>query len=203
MVDLNALTATNSELWGSMEIVPSRRDSVMHVAQGIRINKYRYVRFTSNFGLVVPWWFVGLVHYRECGFNWAASIAQGDAWSKISVHVPRGRGPFKSWEDAAFDALTKCPPFTARWKDWSNGGRLTAAEAYNGFAYEQYHHEFSPYNWGATNHEQRGKYVTDGHYDPAVWDTQIGCAAILKGLEEYGEDLAFPVAEKTQEVEAA
>ncbi len=44
-------------------------------------------------------------------------------------NVPRGRGPCKSWEDAADDALVNCHPFLARRKDWSLGGTLVALEA--------------------------------------------------------------------------
>jgi lysozyme family protein len=124
------------------------------------------------------------VHYREADLSWGLSIAQGDRWDRVSTHVPRGRGPFQSWRDAAIDALVKCAPFAARWTDWSMGGALTMFEEYNGTGYEEFHHENSPYNWGATNHEERGKYVADGKYDPAAWDKQIGAAALMKALFE-------------------
>jgi len=44
------------------------------------------------------------------------------------VHVPAGRGPFASWEEAAIDALVDCAPHLARNKDWSIGGALTELE---------------------------------------------------------------------------
>jgi lysozyme family protein len=46
-----------------------------------------------------------------------------------------GRGPFKSFEDAAVDALAKCSPYAAKLKDWSIGGMLTNLERFNGLGY--------------------------------------------------------------------
>jgi hypothetical protein len=59
------------------------------------------------------------------GKCWTRGIAQGDPWAAKSTHVGACRGPFKSWEDAAVDALVNCAPFAARNKDWSIGGILT------------------------------------------------------------------------------
>ena len=76
-----------------------------------------------------------VVHERESSQNWNGSLAQGDPWNLVSTHVPAGRGPFKSWEDAAVDALVNCHPFAARNMDWSIGGTLTMLEQYNGLGY--------------------------------------------------------------------
>ena len=46
------------------------------------------------------------------------------------AHVPAGRGPFRSWEEAAIDALANCAPYAARNKDWNIGGALTELERY-------------------------------------------------------------------------
>jgi lysozyme family protein len=179
-VDLAALTSVNASLWLTCKIDPIRQSDVTRVAQRIFAGRVRYEDIFEATN--VPWWFVGIVHYREADLSFGLSIAQGDRFDRVSTHVPRGRGPFPSWREAALDALVKCPPYTARWTDWSMGGALTAFEAYNGFGYEQFHHENSPYNWGATNHEERGKYVADGKYSPAAWDNQIGSAALMKAV---------------------
>src|SRR5262245_8787944 len=63
----------------------------------------------------VPWAVIAVIHQREASQSWKANLAQGDPWNKPSIHVPRGRGPFKSWEAAAVDALTNCPPRAAQW----------------------------------------------------------------------------------------
>ena len=111
------------------------------------------------------------------------SLAQGDAWNRVSTHVPKGRGPFKSFHEAAVDALVNCAPYAARWKDWSAGGALTINEMYNGLAYFRKGIP-SPYSWAATDQQVRGKYVADGVYDPNAWDTQLGCAAMLMRMGE-------------------
>jgi hypothetical protein len=47
----------------------------------------------------------------------------------------------------------------------------------------------SPYLWSCTIHYERGKYVSDGKFDPQAVSLQVGCAAILKGLQEAGEEI--------------
>lgn len=189
MLNLANITVTNNVLWKTCVILPNRYDEVFKLGQKLntpsRVLDYKNVFVDTD----VPWWVVAIIDYRESDCDRTCSIAQGDPWNKVSRHTPRGRGPFKSWHDTAVDALIRCAPFAAKWKDWSPGGTLTLTESYNGFGYEEYHHETSPYNWGATNHEERGKYEEDGKYNPAAWDNQIGCAAILKVLMKLNDEV--------------
>ena len=191
MANIPRLIASNAEKWETVQIVPTREREVRRVAIRITLpvpkTAYENIEKDTN----VPWFVVGVIHYRECGLNWMGNLAQGDPWNHISTHVPRGRGPFKDFRSAAFDALYRCPPYAAKWKDWSAGGTLTLLELYNGSGYEDYHHESSPYIWGATNHEEWGKYVADGHWSAQVWDTQIGCAALLKSMMELDPSIKF------------
>ena len=93
---------------------------------------------------------IAAIHERESSQNWFASLAQGDPWNRVSVHVPAGRGPFKSWEEAAIDALAHCAPYAARNRDWSVGGTLTMLEQYNGLGYAA-RGVPSPYLWAGTD----------------------------------------------------
>jgi lysozyme family protein len=77
--------------------------------------KVRYQAVAGRTG--VPWFIIALIHERECSQGWSGSIAQGVPWDRVSVHVPARRGPFKSWEDAALDALVNCAPYAARNND--------------------------------------------------------------------------------------
>jgi hypothetical protein len=104
--------------------------------------------------------------------------------------VPKGRGPFKSWEDAAVDALTNCAPFAARWRDWSIGGILTLLEQYNGLGYAA-RGVASPYVWAGTDQYVSGKYVRDGVYDPNVVDRQLGCADLLLAMMKLDSSIQF------------
>jgi lysozyme family protein len=99
-------------------------------------NKGRYLAIARQAGMPdIAWVFIAVSHYRESSQDFSKSLAQGDPWNQVSHNVPAGRGPFKSFEDAAVDALVKCSPFAARLKDWSIGGMLTNLERYNGIGY--------------------------------------------------------------------
>jgi lysozyme family protein len=141
--------------------------------------KARYQAVEKETG--VPWYFIAVAHERESSQNWRCSLAQGDPWNRVSVHVPAGRGPFKSWEEAAVDALVHCAPYAARNKDWSVGGLLTQLEEYNGLGYAT-RGVPSPYVWSGTNQYVSGKYVRDGVYDPHAVDQQLGCAGLLMAM---------------------
>jgi lysozyme family protein len=182
MLTTQQLIAENEARWAKCEITPSRLAEVNAVARRLAAPNAKQQYIAIQQATNVPWWVIAVIHEREASQNFSDSLAQGDPWNRVSIHVPKGRGPFKNFFDAAVDALKNCAPYAARWKDWSAGGTLTILEEYNGLGYEDYHAEASPYNWGATNQEQPGKYTGDGEYSPGVWDTQVGCAAMLKAM---------------------
>lgn len=191
MTDIPALIAANGARWLKCEITPSRLAEVEKVSARLAAPNAKAIYQQIQVMTSVPWWVIAVIHEREADQSWAANIAQGDPWNRVSTHVPRGRGPFSSFNAAAVDALTNCAPFAAKWKDWSVGGALTLLELYNGTGYENYHHEASPYIWGATNQEQWGKYVADGEWSAQVWDTQLGCAAMLKQMQAIDTSINF------------
>lgn len=178
-MDLSALTASNTRRWWDMKVRPELIATVDQVAHRLVAARGRYEVVTAMSH--VPWDVIAVIHERESSQSWAASLAQGDPWNQVSIHVPKGRGPFKSWEDAAIDALAVCPPFASKWTDWSEGGRLTLLEQYNGLGY--FHRNIpSPYVWASTDQYSHGKYVADGHFDPNAVDHQLGCAALLSRI---------------------
>ena len=138
----------------------------------------------------VPWAFIAVAHERECSQDWTGSLAQGDPWNRVSVHVPKGGGPFKSWEDAAVDSLVNCGPYAARNKHWSIGGALTMLEQYNGLGYANRGRP-SPYVWAGTDQYKSGKYVRNGVYDPDVIDAQLGCAGLLIAMMALDQNITF------------
>jgi lysozyme family protein len=127
---------------------------------------------------------------RECSQDWRGSLAQGDPWDRVSVHVPAGRGPFRSWEEAAIDALVYCAPYAARNTDWSVGGTLTKLEEYNGLGYAARGLP-SPYIWSGTDQYKSGKYVRDGVFDPMTVDNQLGCAGLLMAMMTLDPGISF------------
>lgn len=184
MADIEKLKKANSDRWQKAK--PTR--SFAPVAARLFSAKERYQAVSRMTG--VPWWFVAVVHQRESSQSWAKSLAQGDPWDQVSVHIPRGRGPFQSWEAAAVDALVNCPPYAAKWKDWSTGGTLTLLETYNGLGYANRGIP-SPYVWSGTDQYKSGKYVADGKFDPSVIDAQLGCAGLLIAMRKLDPTIRF------------
>jgi len=162
--------------------------SLYPAAKRLVAAKLRYQSVARRTG--VPWPIIAVIHERESSQSWSRSLAQGDPWDRLSVHVPAGRGPFASWEDAAVDALVNCAPHAARWRDWSIGGALTLLEQYNGLGYAR-RGVPSPYVWAGTDQYRAGKYVRDGVYDPQAIDRQPGCAGLLKAMMEIDPTISF------------
>lgn len=172
---LTALKAANAKRWAIARLT---RD-VSVDAKRLLAAKARYQAVEAKTG--VPWVAIAVIHMRESSQSWKGSLAQGDRWDRVSVHVPAGRGPFGSWEDAAIDALVNCGPWLAR-KKWSSIGEvLTNLEQYNGLG--PYKRGFvSGYVWAGTDQYKGGKYIADGVWDPNHIDTQPGCAALIMGM---------------------
>jgi lysozyme family protein len=107
--------------------------------------------------------------------------------------VPKGRGPFYTWEEGAVDALKLIGMHYI--KSWSIARILEISERYNGLGYIKYHPgDNSPYLWAQTSlNDGFGKYVSDGSYNElAPANGQTGLAAILKMLETRGY-LKYPL----------
>lgn len=186
MTDLVALKAANAKRWADAKL--TRGPEFVPVAKRLVASKPRYQVVERATG--VPWFFVAVAHQREASQSWAANLAQGDPWNKVSTHVPAGRGPFISWEAAAIDALTACPPRAAQNKDWSIGGTLTMLEQYNGLGYANKGRP-SPYIWSGTDQYVSGKYVADGVYNSMVVDQQLGCAGLIMAMMAIDPTITF------------
>jgi len=184
MIDLNALAAANVKRWENARLTRK----FCGVARALVNGKARYKAVATKTG--VPWPVIAVIHERECSQDWMGSLAQGDPWDRVSVHVPTGRGPFISWEEAAVDALVHCAPYAARNKDWSIGGTLTLLEQYNGLGYAA-RGKPSPYIWSGTDQYQSGKFVRDGVYDPDAVDQQLGCAGLLLAMIALDASIKF------------
>lgn len=184
MTDLVALKAANERRWREAKLTRNYANIIRSLIAG----KPRYQAVEKRTG--VPWPVIAVIHERESSQNWGRSLAQGDPWDSVSIHVPAGRGPFASWEAAAVDALVNCAPHAARNSDWSIGGSLTKLEEYNGLGYAARGRP-SPYIWSGTNQYHSGKYVRDGVYDPDAIDSQPGCANLLIGMMALDPSIGF------------
>ena len=188
MTDLTALKQANAKRWANAKLL--RKADCASIASHLVAAgaKDRYQAVAAKTG--VPWFVIAVIHERESSQDWTRSLAQGDPWNRISVHAPAGRGPFRSWEEAAIDALVVCSPYAARNRDWSIGGTLTQLESYNGFGYAS-HGVPSPYIWAGTDQYISGKYIRDGVYDPTAVDRQLGCVGLLKAMVALDRTVSF------------
>lgn len=186
MTDLTALRMRNAARWARVRL--TRGPEFSRPAAKAVANKASYGEIEARTG--VHWVFVAVTHYRECSQDFSRSLAQGDPWNERSRHVPAGRGPFRSFEDAAVDALVNCAPRAATNTDWSIAGMLTLLERYNGLGYFKRGLP-SPYIWSGTDQYTRGKYVADGKFDPNVVDKQLGCAGLILAMQKLDSSIAF------------
>ena len=186
MTDLIALKAANARRWANARLTRNFSSIAKHLAAPEA--KARYQAVAAKTG--VPWPIIAVIHERESSQDWTGSLAQGDPWNRVSVHVPAGRGPFRSWEEAAIDALVNCAPHAAANKDWSIGGSLTKLEEYNGLGYASRGRP-SPYVWSGTDQYVSGKYIRDGIYDPNAIDSQFGCAGLLLAMMALDPTITF------------
>lgn len=137
----------------------------------------------------VPIAVIAALHYRESNFDFATGLGQGDPIDAPSVHVPKGHGPFVTWEDAAnfylhFDHMDDNS------QPWSLPYACFKTEAWNGFG-PRNHGRTSGYLWSGTDQYTGGKYVADGVWNPDVKDVQLGVIPIIKEMISLDRSLAF------------
>ncbi len=139
----------------------------------------------------VPWYVIGAIHFKEASCNWSAVLHNGEriiGTGKKTTLVPKGRGPFDTWQEAAIDAMKG--ESLGKIKDWEIGQLLMACEKYNGWGYQTGagKAENSPYLWARSNiNDDKGKYVRDGVFDPdATTQKTTGLAVIIKELDKRG-----------------
>lgn len=137
-------------------------------------NKMRYLGVEVETG--VPWMMIAAIHRRESDCDWDTYLGNGEPLGQVTKLVPKGRGPFDSWEEGAIDALTY--DGLTEVIDWRLEKMLFHLEKYNGLGY---HNKGlpSPYLWAGTTIQEPGKYVADGKFDPDAWDKQPGCCGLL------------------------
>lgn len=154
------------------ELAKLRRYFYQHIA------RYREVSGRCN---NFPTDLIFALHYRETALDFSRCLHNGDKLPGPTTHVPKGRGPFGTWEDAAYDALSlREGLFTA---NWTLENKLIFAEKYNGLGYRK-RGGLSPYVFSGTNLGTPGKFSADGKFDAKLIDKQIGVAAILLELKK-------------------
>ena len=170
-----------SHLWSTCTINPGKKRLFEQAAEKIKGGVSVYKSLEQKTG--VPWYLIGMLHYRESDCDFHTHLHNGDSLRYRTHHVPSGRPPVGdppfTFEYSAVDAL-KYEGFTSI-TDWCVERVLYCLEQYNGWGYRQRGYP-SAYVWAGTNHYRSGKFVADGVFSPNVVDSQLGCAGILRVL---------------------
>jgi lysozyme family protein len=154
-------------------------------SQYMEEHKANYIGALARLNLPPSLWpVVACIHLREADLDWNTQLAQGDPLDRVSIHVPRGQGPYfgpDAWSRAAARALAD--EGIQMWGDWTPGGYTTFWERYNGLGYASMGRP-SPYVWAGTNQYVSGKYIADGEYSSSAIDSQPGCVEVLLWLAQ-------------------
>lgn len=177
--------------WAGMKISQHDFPSLDRTAIKLVADKERYLSLERR--TTVPALVTMVIAERESGADPRMSLAQGDRWDRVSVHVPKGRGPFKSWEDAAIDALQIDGLDRIGRESWMIERALFQLEKYNGFGYRRYGVP-SAYVWASTTIYQGGKFIADGKFSRSAWDMQLGVAALMARIGHAEPALMLPSA---------
>lgn len=178
MPTFDACAAGYKNLWKSMRV--TRGAECDAAARRILAGRARYLaveRITH-----VPWFFIGLLHMRESGCNFAGVLHNGEhilGTGRRTKLVPAGRGPFHSWEEAAIDALKLKGLHMVR--EWPVERLGFESERFNGFGYIP-RAVNSPYVWAGSQHYTRGKYIADHVFSHDHIDRQLGTMPVLAAL---------------------
>lgn len=192
-------------MWNVANVAPTpaAQTKVKQAYDRLMANKTIYEQIVADLGNPkgIPWYLVGCIHMRECSFRLDQHLANGDSLRAKTVRVPAGIPVYNlragqtayTFREAAVQAiLLKTRGFVNVNRNftphpvWANGlnddsieSLLAKLESFNGFGYLN-NNRISPYLWSDSTIEQRGKYTSDGKFNPNVKDQQLGAGTLLK-----------------------
>jgi uncharacterized protein (TIGR02594 family) len=179
-------------LWAGMTIRRERAEAVTLVARKLIANKARYQAVAAK--TRVPWFVIAALHNRESNADFSTYLGNGEPLNRVTRIVPKGRGPFTSWEAGAIDALALdgLDQVAVAVAAWTPQRACYEIEKFNGFGYRTHHPAVkSPYLWSFSNQYSCGKYVADGRFDAGAVDAQCGAIPIIRRIMELDATARF------------
>jgi len=176
-----------------IKLSPYLQRSMRRFINRYKANIDKYRRVSRKTGL--PPQLIAALHYMESGGRFNTYMHNGDPLRDRSgrsiptTHVPRGK-LFGTWEESAIDALNsqghkRALGLSSSTKDMAK--MMAFGEYYNGLGYRLPSKNIvSPYVYGGTNLEMKGKYVADGKWDPNASTKQLGVGSMLLSLKREG-----------------
>lgn len=177
--------------WSTMKVLPERVAAVDAAARKLLANKSRYLAVSKV--TRVPYFIIAAIHMREASGSFAGIMHNGQkiiGTGQKTTLVPKGRGPFSSWEDAAIDALMMPPHALQNVPSWPIERICYELEKWNGWGYWYRGDHSSAYLWAGTIIDNGGKFVADGVWSASAQDQQQGAMAIIKRLSELDPSVA-------------
>ncbi|MHC4616368.1 MAG: hypothetical protein ACYTEQ_01310 [Planctomycetota bacterium] len=164
-------------LFDSIRIPQEKEEEVFGILRRFEDDRERYQALPHP----APWEVVAAIHNMEASGDFDRVQHNGQkivGTGKKTTLVPKGKGPFETWEESAIDAH--------RFRRWHTPGSiyywLEMAERFNGLGYRN-KGLHSPYLVGGSDLETPGRYMADGRWSPRGRGRQIGVATILKVIQ--------------------
>jgi lysozyme family protein len=148
-------------------------------ARGLLAHKDRFLAVERSTGVPALWLIP--VWYREDP-RFDRYFGNGDPLDRKTTDVPRGRGPFATWEEGCEDSLT-LDRVVAAFKAFDGTWEFLCYhwESWNGFGPRERGRP-SGYLWSGTDRYAGGKFTSDGHWSRGTWDEQLGCVILAKSI---------------------
>jgi lysozyme family protein len=183
--DFASLKAEYTAWFAACEVRPDKKDNLEFYITKIVKGRSSYEKVAT--ATSVPWFFIAITHGMEGGFNFTTHLHNGDPLSARTVNVPAGRPQFGTppfaWHDSAIDAIR----FDGLHEetDWSLPRMLFRFEKFNGMGYRKLGVP-TPYLWSHSQLYTKGKFTSDGKFNPEAVSKQTGAAVQLKELVNRG-----------------
>jgi lysozyme family protein len=173
---------------GITDLIASAHVIDLNAAKAIAVKaitfKARYQWVSDHSG--IPWDMICAIHNKESSMRFTRNLCNGEPLNQVTKLVPKGLGPWTSWEDSAVDALKLQKRITDQLEvsnGWSFAEKLWWCECFNGLGYRA-HNINSPYIWANSNQYSKGGYPSDGHYDPEYVIKNSGIFSVIWALND-------------------
>jgi lysozyme family protein/peptidoglycan hydrolase-like protein with peptidoglycan-binding domain len=158
-------------------------------AQRLLATRSHYTAVSAKTGVPIAW--IMAINERESGNRFDTYLGNGQSLKRVTTMVPRGRGPWATWDAGAIDGLHYDRVDVPH--DWTVEYALYRSETWNGLG-PRWHGKPTGYNWSGTTIYKGGKYTetpAGSTWNPDMWDEQLGTFLIMQKLIELDPSLAF------------
>lgn len=155
-----------------------------HIAWYLKMLRKGKARYQNASGLLmqkgiyVPWEIIGIIHGLEASFDFSKQVLNGQKYTQRTTWVPKRLGPWASWEESTVFAFTYDLGYQRLPQYWGVVECALFFERWNGMSYWM-KGKPSPYLWGYSSVQVRGKFVEDGVYNSYAVTKQVGAMSQL------------------------